>query len=116
MGMAQRVRVTSVGEVSPGTMRVFEVNGRRLLIANVEGVFFALSNQCPHREAPLDQGWLRGNVIECPWHHYRYDVRTGENLYPRNVYPADLTYLERDLQPIQQYVVQVEGEDVFVEV
>jgi nitrite reductase/ring-hydroxylating ferredoxin subunit len=29
-------------------------------------------------------------AIDCPLHHYLYDLRTGANRYPRNVFPADL--------------------------
>lgn len=113
--MTQFVKVAKVSEVSPGAMRTFEVNGQHLLMVNVEREFYALDPRCPHRSGPLEQGHLRGSIVECPWHYYRYDVKTGKNLYPRNVYPADLTYLERDLKPLHYYPVRVEEDEVFVE-
>ncbi|MBE9180402.1 Rieske 2Fe-2S domain-containing protein [Oculatella sp. LEGE 06141] len=114
--MVQLVNVAWVDEVAPGEMRAVDVNEQRLILANVEGTFYAIAADCPHRQAPLIQGWLWGHAIECPWHHYRYDLRTGENLYPRNVYPTDLTYLEKDLNPLHCYPVQVEGDAVLVEI
>lgn len=113
--MLDWVKVANVSEVAPSTMRGYEINGQRLLLINVEGEFFAIDVRCPHRDGPLDRGHLYGRILECPWHYYRYDVKTGENLYPRNVYPADLTYLERDLKPLQHYRVRVEGDEILVE-
>lgn len=109
------VKVAKVSSVSPGTMQMVEVNARRLLLVNLGGEIYAIDAQCPHRDGPLDAGTLWGNTIECPWHHYLYDVRTGENVYPRNVYPADLTYLEQNLQPLRCYPICVEGDEILVE-
>jgi nitrite reductase/ring-hydroxylating ferredoxin subunit len=47
---------------------------------NVEGSIFALDNACPHRGGPLGQGELDGCVVACPWHAWRWDVRTGANV------------------------------------
>ncbi|NJO41799.1 MAG: Rieske 2Fe-2S domain-containing protein [Cyanobacteria bacterium CRU_2_1] len=113
--MAGWVKVAAVSDLASGTMQVVEVNGLQLLLVNVVGEIFVLNPRCPHRSAPLIEGQLRGIEIECPWHHYRYDVRTGENLYPRNVYPADLSYLQRDLQPLQCYPIWLKGDEIFVE-
>ena len=109
----QFVRVAAVSEVPPGTMRAVEVNGRRLLVVNTDGEIHALDVRCPHRGGPLDEGDLWQGVVECPWHHYRYDVRTGENLYPKNVYPADLAFT-RDLGPVRRFAVKIEGEQIWV--
>lgn len=112
--MTQFVKVAKVSELSPGKMRTVEVNGQRLILIEINKEFYALDARCPHRNGPLDRGHLYGSIIECPWHYYRYDVKTGENLYPRNVYPADLTYLERDLKPLQCYKVRVEEDELLV--
>jgi len=114
--MSQLVKVAMVSEVPPGTMRGLDVNGRRLLLVNADGEVHALDARCPHRGGPLEQGDLWQGMVECPWHHYRYDVRTGENRYPRNVYPADLAFLQRDLRPVRRYAVQIIEEQIWVEV
>lgn len=114
--MAELIKIAKVSEVCPGTMLDVEIRGQRLLLVNAEQAFYLFNARCPHRDGPLEEGKLYDNgcVIECPWHYYRYDVRTGKNLYPRNVYPKDLTYLERDLKPLQHYPVRVRGDDVLV--
>ena len=72
--------VTATSELPPGTMKWVVVDRERVLIANVEGVFYALRDACGHRQAPLSKGTLEGYVIECPLHFATFDVRTGKLL------------------------------------
>jgi len=34
---------------------------------------------------PLDRAEVTGGELECPWHGYRYDVRTGRSCDGRNL-------------------------------
>ncbi len=76
--MAGFVRVAQASELAPGQMKWVVADGRRLLLANVEGTFYALSDQCGHERASLSRGRLDGHVVECPRHFARFDVRTGD--------------------------------------
>lgn len=55
-------------------------DGAELAIFNISGEFYAISNFCPHKGAPLSEGKLCGYTIECEWHGWEFDVRTGECL------------------------------------
>jgi nitrite reductase/ring-hydroxylating ferredoxin subunit len=70
--------VGKVDELPPGQMKWVAVNGERRVLANVEGTFYAISDVCGHRNAPLSRGSLKGFVIECPLHFAQFDIRTGE--------------------------------------
>ena len=72
------VPVASAAELAPGETRLVAVDGQRLVLANVDGAYYALSDVCGHRNAPLSRGKLRGYLIECPLHFALFDVRTGE--------------------------------------
>src|SRR3989442_15839157 len=56
------------------------VDRERILIANVDGAFYALQDACGHRQAPLSKGTREGHVIECPLPFATFDVRTGKLL------------------------------------
>ena len=75
-----RVKVALVGDVPEGEGRVVDVNGRTLALFNLDGRFYAVDNDCPHRGGPLGEGELDGPVVRCPWHAWRWDVRTGANV------------------------------------
>ena len=96
------VPVTRASELSPGAMTWVALDRERVLIANVDGCFYALQDSCGHRQAPLSKGTLEGHVIECPLHFARFDVRTGKLLSGPTA--AD----------VPTYQVLVDGDTVYV--
>jgi nitrite reductase/ring-hydroxylating ferredoxin subunit len=74
------VPVIRASALPPGAMTWVAVDRERVLIANVDGVFYGLRDACGHRQAPLSKGTLEGHVVECPLHFARFDVRTGQLL------------------------------------
>jgi nitrite reductase/ring-hydroxylating ferredoxin subunit len=80
------------------------VSNRNVLLARLDdGTVAASAVACPHQGGDLSQGMLYMDAIDCPLHHYLYDLRTGINRYPREVYPADLA---ADLAPLRLYPVR----------
>jgi nitrite reductase/ring-hydroxylating ferredoxin subunit len=71
------VPVAKVADLAPGQMKWVAVDRERVLLANVEGTFYALSDACGHQRASLSKGKLEGHVVECPLHFAQFDVRTG---------------------------------------
>lgn len=57
--------------------------GGELALYNVGGAFYAIENFCPHKGAPLADGKLTGCIVECDWHGWRFDARTGQCLTRR---------------------------------
>ena len=78
--MTKCVTVAKVADLQPGACLSVEAEGVGVALFNVDGKIYALGNTCPHAGGPLGEGTLAGGVVECPWHGWRYDVRTGENL------------------------------------
>ncbi len=75
------IAVCRVEDVAPGTCKTIGLSGgRELALYNVNGEFYATDNFCPHKGAPLAAGKLCEHVIECDWHGWEFDVRTGECL------------------------------------
>lgn len=54
--------------------------GKELALFNVNGEFFAIENFCPHRGAPLADGDIFGQAVECGQHGWRFCLRTGQCL------------------------------------
>ena len=70
-----------VEDLPDGNCKTIELPaGRELALFNINGEFYATENFCPHKGAPLAEGTLCEHVIECDWHGWQFDVRTGECL------------------------------------
>jgi len=109
------VTVAKIEEIPPGQTRTIEVKRCLILLVNDEGSYYALQGLCGHQNLPLTGCKVWQRVLDCPWHHFQYDICTGENLYPRKVYPVDsLPYLHQQLNPLRIYPVRVVDENVQV--
>ena len=96
------VKVADLGELSPGEMKYVEVGDDQVLLANVEGTIYACDNVCTHAFAPLAEGDLDGEQVECPLHGSVFNVTTGEGVDP----PAD--------EHLRVFQVRIEGNDILV--
>ncbi len=99
--MNDYVRVTSLQDVQPGTCRRVEVDGVFVALFNIDGMIYALDNTCPHAGGPLGEGTIKGDCVKCPWHGWRFNIRTG--IRPEN---PDFHVLRRD--------VRIEGDMILV--
>ncbi len=69
-----------VEDLAPGEMRAVAGPGDGILLCNVDGRIYAVSNRCTHASVELSSGSLLGAEIECPFHGARFDVTTGAAL------------------------------------
>ncbi len=99
--MAQFVKVAAVTEIQPGQGKAVAVADREIALFNCGGQFYAIDNTCPHHGGPLGDGDLDGSVVTCPWHGWRFDVRTGVS----PVVPS---------AKVNRFEVKVEGNDILV--
>ena len=98
------MKIAQVGEIPEGGVKAIESKGERLAVANVQGTYFAIQDLCTHDDGPLGEGELSGELIECPRHGARFDVKTGKAV----TLPAIL--------PVKTFPVKVTGNDIFVEI
>ncbi len=79
-----------------GCLKEFVAGGLHIVVANHQRRFYAFQANCPHLDGPLREGKLVRSTtnqdiwVDCPWHHYLFELSTGENYYPKSVYPDDL--------------------------
>lgn len=73
-------RVCGTADVGRGALLPVDVDGRGILIVNVDGEFLAVSNRCGDSPLPLQFSTLDGAELRCSWHGCRYDVRSGQRL------------------------------------
>ena len=75
--MAKFTPLTTTHSLQPGHCRAFTLAGQELLLANVDGKYFAIEDRCSHEDSPLSLGCLKGELISCTLHGSRFNVKTG---------------------------------------
>ena len=67
-----------IAELRPRLPLTLEIDGTPLRILTLEdGEIVAHSTVCPHWRGPLDACLPQLGILRCPWHGYRFDLRTG---------------------------------------
>lgn len=102
--MAKFVKVATTGELASTQAKKVEVDGKVIALFNLEEGYYAIDDTCPHRGGPLSGGPLEGEVVTCPWHGSKFNVKSGDVLTP----PARTG--------VSSYRVRVSGSDIEVEV
>jgi len=100
-----QLRVCRTDEVAPGELRGFDVDGLAVpvMIANVDGTFYAATSMCPHEDVSLLGGSRHGTIIVCPGHAYEFDLRDGRCGHT-------------DKLRLKTYRVRIVGNELFIRV
>lgn len=115
-----RYEVGSAKDFPSGECKIVTAGEREVGIFNLNGELYAILNLCPHRHAPICQGFVSGTylpsepgelifgmdgrVLQCPWHFYEYDIVTGEPLFGI------------DRRKLRTYPVEQRDGKVFIEI
>lgn len=98
------IKIATVKDIKDGGAKVISVSGKTLALFNINGEFFAVDNACLHKGGPLGEGAVEGSVVTCPLHGWKYDVTSGQCVFPA-------AHLK-----LNSYKVRIKGEDIFIEI
>jgi nitrite reductase/ring-hydroxylating ferredoxin subunit len=74
------VEVAKIDEISPGNMKHVELDGKEIVVSNVNGKFYAMDERCGHMNARLSNGNINQNIVTCPFHAAKFDISTGKKV------------------------------------
>jgi len=103
------VSVLDKSELPVNQMIMVVVNGKDVLLANINGAYYAIANKCTHMGGSLAKGVLDGSLVTCPRHGARFDLRTG-----KAVGEAKMAFLKMAVKDEESYLVKVEGTKIMV--
>lgn len=95
-------RVAAVGDVPLGCGIQVTIDDDDIALFNLGGAFFAVNDVCPHRGAPLSQGFLEQDKVFCPLHCFDFNLKTGESQVASHL-------------RVETYPTKIENGDVFVQ-
>jgi len=87
-----------------GGRRAVSVDGRTLVIVRSGEERFACEDRCLHAGIRLSAAIQRDTVLECRWHHWRYDLRTGR-----------IDAEDSPLESFTTYPVRVDGDELVID-
>lgn len=97
------IKIAETDALLPGKMKRIDVNGQRILLANVGGCFYATDDTCTHEDASLSTGFLKGELVKCPLHGSRFNVCTGAVLDD----PAETN--------LKTYPIKIEDKNIMID-
>lgn len=60
------VEIAKTDEIWAGNMKAFVIQGKDILVANHEGKYYAIDNECTHMKGELAKGKIEGKIVTCP--------------------------------------------------
>jgi 3-phenylpropionate/trans-cinnamate dioxygenase ferredoxin subunit len=105
------VYAAKASEISAGKTKKLPLGDFGVLIANVDGSFYAVDALCTHYGGDLSAGTLQGKILTCPVHGAKFDVRDGKVVSPPNQ-PLDRPIIEN----LITYPLKVENGEVYVKI
>lgn len=98
--MAEFVTVAKTADVPEGTAKAFNVGTKSVAVFHqAGGQWHAIDDYCPHMGASLAEGTLSDDIVECPWHAWRFRISDG-------------TWVNSPKLKIGCYEVRINGEDI----
>ena len=82
-----RLELCSTTDVAEGAAIKIESGDLTFAVFNVEGEFYVMDDVCSHGPGSLSEGFIEGDVIECPFHQGQFNIRTGEVVMPPCMIP-----------------------------
>ena len=102
--MVDWVKACNKNEVGNGELFSFDYQEKKILLANLDGKFFATDRICTHAEADLSTGMVSEEGVRCPLHLSVFNLQTGA---PQNP-PAE--------NALKTYNIKINENEIFVEV
>lgn len=99
---SRQVRITEADALNPGQMLGVIIEGKDILLANIDGSLYAIDNKCSHEDAILYNGALKQDCVECPLHGSRFSFKTGQPLE------------EPATEPVNTYTISKEKDGFYI--
>lgn len=103
------VKVAQTTELTAGAKKKISIEGKEILLANIQNSYYAVDNTCPHMGGSLYDGNLIGSHIVCPKHGSVFDVTNG-----KVVESGKLLFIKVKVHNLYSYPVKIEGTDLLI--
>ncbi|MDD3350424.1 MAG: Rieske (2Fe-2S) protein [Eubacteriales bacterium] len=103
------IKIAETTELREGSKKKIVVEGKDILLTNIQNSYYAIENTCPHMGGSLYEGDLDGTHIVCPKHGSAFDVTTG-----KLVEAGKLLFIKLKVRDVKSYPLKIEGTDIML--
>lgn len=105
------ITVAEKSEIPVGKMKKVTLQGKEILVANVNDNYYAIEAKCTHMSGDLSQGSLQGSIVACPRHGAKFDVTNGKVISPPKV-----AFFHPKIRDESSYPVKIENENILIKI
>ncbi|WP_337860484.1 Rieske (2Fe-2S) protein [Ferroplasma sp.] len=98
--------IGNAAEIGNGKNKEFDINGKKVLVSNIDGKFYAIDAICSHMGGDLGHGKINGNDVICPRHHAQFDMKTGK--VDKNINGFFKVMTRKDAKDLNSYQIKEE--------
>ena len=116
--MGDFVEIARIDELSDEEMKMFSLEGREILLAQLGDNYYCTDNRCPHMGGKLSKGKLNGVIVTCPLHHSQFDLTDGHVIRWTDWSGIKLTLVKilKSPRPLKTHEVKIDGEKILVQI
>jgi 3-phenylpropionate/trans-cinnamate dioxygenase ferredoxin subunit len=103
------VKVAQTTELREGEKKKISLEGKEILLTNIQNSYYAIDNKCSHMGGSLNDGKLNGSHVICPKHGSIFDVTTG-----KVVQSGKLLFIKVKVHDLNSYPIKIEGTDLML--
>jgi 3-phenylpropionate/trans-cinnamate dioxygenase ferredoxin subunit len=98
-------------------MKKYQIEDTEILLARIEGKYYATQNRCPHLGGDLSNGKLEGAILTCPKHNSQFDLKDGKVVrwLKGSGFMAAVGKALKSPSPLKTYNVQVQDDKILIE-
>jgi nitrite reductase/ring-hydroxylating ferredoxin subunit len=80
-GMTNLVRAVSIADIPDGQGKLWRHGDKRIALFRTPAGVYATDNRCPHEGYALKDGGIRGDVLTCAWHNWKFQLTDGKCVF-----------------------------------
>ncbi|MFC1970518.1 Rieske (2Fe-2S) protein [Chloroflexota bacterium] len=116
--MGKLTRIAKTNDLSEGTMKKYQFEDTEILVARIEGRYYATQNKCPHFGGDLSKGKLEGTIVTCPRHGSQFKLTDGSVVrwLKGTGFISTIGKTLKSPKQLLTYNTKIEGQDILVEI
>lgn len=103
--------IAKKSEIPKSGMKSFNISGKDILIIRQGEKYYAIDRYCSHMGGDLSKGEIKKNIITCPKHGSRFDIKSG-----KSISGPKIGFLKFKTKDIQKYELKTEGEQILLNI